>query len=314
MSRVPAMRFSIPFLAAALLAPAASAQEDVLDDEPAEAGAAADEGDDEEDEGGDDEKKPVESTGDEAAPAGDAPKPTNEETIFVVQSKPFLVGGSFEIAPQIAQTVNDRFTSHTGLLLSAMYHIKENVAVAVTGGVFVWPDTDCFAAGGPAPTTRPLCLLGGRDTDLTVEIRDKERLAPEHVQLYQLTWMATSDLQWSPAYGKISLHDFVLGQFNLYLSVGAGVVGVQLENDQIPNEFVPIPGPFGSQDLPPVAFTTTLGGGLRFYFTDWLGVRLEIRDYVTPLAVLQRDVPTDTFSTFDVTNTLFAQAGVSFVF
>jgi outer membrane beta-barrel protein len=231
-----------------------------------------------------------------------------------VQSKPFLVGGSFEIAPQIAQSVNDRFTSHTGVLLSGIYHIKENVAVQMTGGVFLWPDTGCFAAGGPAEGTRPLCLLGGRDTDLTVEIRDKERLAPEHVQLYQLTWLATSDLQWSPAYGKISLHDFVLGQFNLYLSVGAGLVGVQLENDQIPNEFVDIPGPFNNPDLPPIAFTTTLGGGLRFYFTDWLGVRLEIRDYVTPLAVLQQDVPTDTFSTFDVTNTLFAQLGVSFVF
>jgi outer membrane beta-barrel protein len=232
----------------------------------------------------------------------------------VIQSKPYLVAGSFEIAPQFAQSVNDRFTSHTGLMLSGIYHVKENVAFELTVGAFIWPDTDCFAAGGPADGNRPLCLLGGRDTDLTVEIREKERLAPEHVQLYQYTWLTTADLQWSPAYGKVSIHDFVLGQFNLYLSVGAGIVGVQLENDQIPNDFVAIPGPFATDFLPPMAFTTTLGGGLRFYFTDWLGLRAEIRDYVTPLAVLQRDVPTETFSTFDVTNTLMAQLGVSFIF
>jgi hypothetical protein len=67
----------------------------------------------------------------------------------------------------------------------------------------------------------------------------------------------------------------------------------------------------------PVAPITSFGGGLRFYFTDWLGVRLEVRDYVMPLAVFQNganavedaDVPS-----FDVTNLILTQLGVSFVF
>lgn len=230
-----------------------------------------------------------------------------EETVYVVQGKRYLVAGNFEISPQFAQSVNDQFTSHTGLLLSGIYHLKENVAFEVAGGIFGWWD-----AAGPR--------LGGRDSDLTVELRDRESLAPERVKLYQFPWMVAADAQWSPFYGKVSFQDVALAQFNLYLSVGAGVFGLQLESltrvgDRAPP--VELPPTFGS--LPPMALSTTFGGGLRFYFADWLGVRLEVRDYVIPLAVRQPSegspgVADADGPTFDVTNLVLAQLGVSFVF
>ena len=253
--------------------------------------------------------KEGEAAAEESADAAVPPRVT-EETIYVVQGKPYLVQGHFEVTPQIAQTVNDQFTSHTGLMLSGIYHLKENVALEVVGGVFAWWDN--IETGATTPR------LGGRDTDLTIELREKENLAPERVKLYQFPWLLASDLQWSPLYGKVSLQDIVLGQFNLYLSVGAGVVGLQLETltPSVPQKtFVPLKGPFDG--APAMALTTSFGGGLRFYFTDWLGIRLEVRDYVTPLgvtvsganAVDDADAPT-----FDVTNTVLGQVGVSFVF
>lgn len=242
----------------------------------------------------------------DAAPAADGDagaveKPVLEETIFVVQGKPFLAQGRFELTPQFAQSVNDSFTSHTGLMVSGLYHLKENVAVEATVGAFMWVDE---RSGNPR--------LGGRDTDLTVELRQKENLAPERVKLYQFPYLLAANLQWSPMYGKVNIQDFVLGQFNLYLSVGAGIAGLQLETLT--------PGP-NSQTFveltSAIAPTTSFGGGLRFYFTDWLGVRVEVRDYVMPLAVFQSganaiadaDAPS-----FDVTNLILAQFGVSFVF
>src|SRR5690606_30497677 len=158
--------------------------------------------------------------------------------------------------------------------------------------------------------------LGGRDTEMTIEIRDKESLAPERVKLYQFTFHLGTDLQWSPLYGKVSVHDLVLGQFNLYLSVGAGVFGLQLESQSQtgigPIVYEEIPGL--TDFLPPLALTTTFGAGLRFYFTDWLGIRFEVRDYVTPLGVRQDIVTSERASTFDVTNLVLGQVGVSFVF
>lgn len=296
-------------LALAVSAPALAQDDedgDVLDDPPADfSDDEPEEADEDEDEGDDEERAgPVESEeeGEAASSASDA----DLQTIFVVQSKPRLVAGSFEFAPQLAFSVNDRFTSHTGLILSGIYHMQENVALEVSVGGFFWWD-DPFGENAPGPR------LGGRDTDMTIEIRQKERLQPELVQLYRLTWLTTADLQWSPIYGKVSLHDVQLGQFNLYLSVGAGVTGLQLENQQALGEFYRLNGPLGA-DIGPMSLTTTFGGGLRFYFGQYFGVRFEIRDYVNALSVLQEEVTSEAFSTFDVTNTVLAQVGVSFIF
>ncbi len=230
-------------------------------------------------------------------------KPVLEETVFVVQGKRFLTQGRFELTPQFALSVNDQFTAHTGLMISALYHLKENVAIEATAGAFFWWDQ-----GADAPR------LGGRDTDLTVELRQKESLAPERVKLYQFPYVVAGNLQWSPLYGKVNIQDFVLGQFNLYLSVGAGVAGLQLEKltpSANPNDrFVQLNGL-------PLALATTFGGGLRFYFTDWLGVRVEVRDYVMPLSVFQTGtsaVADADAPSFDVTNLVLTQLGVSFVF
>lgn len=241
------------------------------------------------------------------APVLAAEKPILEETVYTVQGKRFLMQGRFELTPQFAQSVSDQFTSHTGVLVSGLYHLKENVAIEATAGAFFWWDQP----GVSNPR------LGGRDTDLTVELRQKESLAPERVKLYQFPYLFAGNLQWSPLYGKVNIQDWVLGQFNLYLSVGAGVAGLQLEALQgsggANKEFVELPTP--------IALTTSFGGGLRFYFTDWLGVRVEVRDYVMPLSVFasgDNAVPDanagGTGPSFDVTNLVLAQLGVSFVF
>lgn len=293
------MKKLLLFASLVTLAPAVRAA-----DEP-----AAESTDDSSEESTDGDKGDAEEGGEEtpaadaaAAPAEEA-APT-EETIFVVQGKPFLVAGKFELSPQIAQSVNDSFTSHTGLLASGIYHLKENVAFELTGGVFGWWDV-----GGPR--------LGGRDSELTVELREKESLAPERVKLYQFPWFLAGDAQWSPLYGKVSVHDIALGQFNLYLSVGAGIFGMQLESltqNGVQKSYVTLPGSFGVDGVPTATLSTSFGGGMRFYFTDWLGVRLEVRDYVLPVSVRETDVDDADGPSFDVTNLVLGQAGVSFIF
>lgn len=295
------MRNPIPTLplilaVASFVATPAFAQEG----DKAEAKADDAEADEEE---GEDKADPADAEATAGAPAdAAAEKAPIEETIYVVQGKPFLVAGDFELTPQFAQSVNDSFTSHTGLMVSGLYHLKENVAFEVAGAAFGWWDI-----GGPR--------FGGRDSELTVELRDKESLAPERVKLYQFPWLVSGDAQWSPFYGKVSLQDVALGQFNLYLSVGASVVGLQLEaltQNGRQKSYVELPPTFGA--LPTMTLSTTFGGGLRFYFTDWLGVRVEVRDYVIPLSVRDTEVDDADGPSFDVTNLVLAQAGVSFKF
>lgn len=309
--------FLIPFAAAcfALSAAPAMAQDDDeeipgLEDEDEEEALDDSEDAEEEDVPADDE--PGEEA--PAAAGADGPDTANAdgdeaqvETIYAIQGKQRLVGGRFEIAPQIMQSVNDRFVSQTGLLLSGIYHIKENMAVEASVGAFgYWNPFD-------GDLNNQIPRFGGRYTDTTIELRDRERLAPEPVKLYWMNWVATADLQWSPIYGKVSVQDLFLGQFSAYLSVGAGVVGLEIL-DQTDTEPDPASfNAFGIDGLPPTTVTATVGGGLRFYFLDWLGVRFEVRDYVMALAA-ESGIRGETLGSFEVRNALMAQLGVSFLF
>jgi outer membrane beta-barrel protein len=253
------------------------------------------------------EETPPTAPGDAVeAAAPPVEKAPTEETIFVVQGKEVLVGGRFELAPQLATSLADEFTSHSGIFLSAIYHLKENVAVEAVGGV-----TLSYENGG--------VRLGGHDSDLTTEIRELERLEPERANLYQYPWLVAADLQWSPLYGKVALQDAFLGQFNLYLSVGLGVVGLQMqERTGAARKNLELNKTLGV--LPTMALTTSFGGGLRFYFTEHIGVRAEVRDYVTSLGAVANDTASSSYikdaidTTFGVNNLILAQVGVSFLF
>lgn len=291
--------------------------------------AAADEGEPEE---ADDADEGDEPEGADARPSG-ASKATakeqakekkkksktglgQDETVYVVQRKPVSVKYAFEFSPQFFQSVNDRFTIHTGGAISGLFHFRENFALQMTvGGLF------------------------GRDAAITREIREKESLKPELVQLIDHTWLATADLQWSPLYGKVSILNLVLGHFSLFFSIGGGLMGNRLRNQFKPDIFSggtalpwdseaydPLfenPGntndalPFPPDQLrflgvPQIA--ATIGGGVRFYLNKYVGFRFELRDYVQANRVNHRIlIRPDTTSTVDISNTYMVQLGVSFL-
>ncbi|MFH1810988.1 MAG: outer membrane beta-barrel domain-containing protein [Pseudomonadota bacterium] len=207
----------------------------------------------------------------------------SDETIYVIQKKANIIGGHFELSPQFVLSFNDRFTNHYGFMVAAMYHLRENVGVELAGG-----------------------YLFGFPSEITSEIREKGRLAPEPVDLYALTWVATANVQWSPIYGKVSVLDLALGHYSLYFSVGTGMTGLALERYfDAPGQQYELAWPF--------AFTSTIGAGLRVYFLDWLGARIEVRDYVQANMV-DKEITNFSFTYFDVQNYYMLQAGVTFIF
>lgn len=281
-------------------------------DEGSDAPAADDTGDaDTDGDTGSSDSGETPASGEGEAKVPDSADFADTQTTYVIQGRTRLLRSSFEIAPQFLQSVNDRFISHTGLMLSGVYNIKENIAFEASFGAFGWWDDPQQFLNAPSLETGP--RFGGRDTDTTAELNNRERLRPELVKLYRLTWLAMGDFQWSPIYGKVSVHDLLLGQFSVYLSVGAGFAGLTNElAEDLPNPADIVADPLGLE-FGAVQLTTSIGGGLRFYFLDWLGIRFEIRDYVQPLALLARQSDEAVQSTFEVRNTLLVQMGVTFV-
>jgi outer membrane beta-barrel protein len=216
------------------------------------------------------------------------------ETVYAIQAKTRLHGGTFEISPLFLRTANNRFISQTGGMLAVLYHIRESIAIELNASVFGASDGDNGF------------IIGGIETGAANELRERENLTPEAVKLMTQTWAALANVQWTPVSAKFSLHDINLGTFELFFSVGAGVTGLQYRQSRT-SDFAELPNPW--------AVAATFGGGLRFYFTDWLGLRIEVRDYVQPLS-LRSDLVSDRGveqSSFEVRNTLLAQVGLSFV-
>ncbi|MBI4818071.1 MAG: outer membrane beta-barrel domain-containing protein [Deltaproteobacteria bacterium] len=73
----------------------------------------------------------------------------------------------------------------------------------------------------------------------------------------ELKFHADADLLWAPVYGKISLFGESILHFDTYVTAGAGVFGTDLA----------------------AAPAINVGFGQRYFISDWLVARVEIRDY-----------------------------------
>jgi outer membrane beta-barrel protein len=97
-----------------------------------------------------------------------------------------------------------------------------------------------------------------REDSFTKELHTEDRFQ----------WRANALLVWHPLYGKLAFLQRKLAHFDFSLAVGGGVVGLQ-RPDQLRNEVT-------SEVVPEFVF----GGGLQFFATRDIVLRLEGRGYV----------------------------------
>lgn len=303
-------------LASLLAAPVAWAQDDeTTTTEPTEPAA---------------ETNPLEPTAPTetaAAPLpGDAPFARiadKEETIFAIQRKAYLVKGKLELTPLASASFTDRFVQTFAPAGSVSYHLAENFAVELFGAYMI-------------PTESGLTkeILLGRTRDGV-----KLSLTPEVAKLTQMLWAAGAGVQWSPIYGKVQIAGVSLGNFNFYIGAGFALgqsrvrctSGTRLDPNRgfaIPDGAtaatcpVPLPDdPEPAEDeLREFYEPATLKGmgalsaGVRFYFSNWLGLKFEVKDYIFSARVYQPDNREATQRYTDaIRNNIFAQLGVSFL-
>ena len=98
---------------------------------------------------------------------------------------------------------------------------------------------------------------------------------PPLSDLFQVQWLAQADLVLVPIYGKISFASELDPSFDFFFLAGGGVAGARR---QLGN----------ADDAAGITHQTTvtpafnIGGGLRFYFSRLLALRVEFRDYFFP--------------------------------
>lgn len=229
----------------------------------------------------------------------------DEETIYAVQRKAYLVDDRFEVTLMGSFSFTDRFVDAGGPAAALTYHLAENFAVEAFGTV-MFPSASA----------------------LTSELLTDLRLTPEVAKLTQMLWGAGLGAEWSPIYGKVEVFGVSLGNFNFFVNVGAGLGQTRVPCtsgfDLDPNEF----GPNAKCPAPPaddpravvyepsrLTLMTAFGGGVRFFFTNSLGLKLEFKDWLFPARVYRplTSEPTQRF-TDAIRNNIYVNLGITYVF
>jgi outer membrane beta-barrel protein len=212
------------------------------------------------------------------APAAQAATPVSsaDESIYVVQRRAYSKSGRFEFTPSFFTSLNNKFVGHLGLGLSGAYHLRENFALEVT-------------------TSVPY-LYNRFFSGLVYEVRDL-KLTPEEVDLKQMTYFAALSLQYSALYGKLDLYGRLI-DYDFYVSAGTGFVStIEVCYPEDANCSDPVIEGLGQRtpdDSDRYKISGNLGGGLRIFFSDRLGLRAEVRDIVyADRTVAQNKVSTD---------------------
>jgi outer membrane beta-barrel protein len=226
---------------------------------PAEGGTPADEKAEKKADG---PKKQAASDQGEGGQLDTAPEGTGEslaERIQAVSRKVFIKRYRFEMTPLVGFSLNDAFYQRINGGLRLSFHILESLAVDV-GGAF-------NPIGLPLPTVVFL----------------REAANDQFVNTAPFWGYVDAGLTFAPIYGKFSLMSEYVIHFDAYFSGGIGatfdgnrnfIFGPQISGDcstlgADPLCFVPSVNP-----------ALEIGAGFRVFFTKWLALRLEVRDFI----------------------------------
>jgi outer membrane beta-barrel protein len=233
----------------------------------------------------------------------------DEETIYAVQRKAFLMNKKFELSVLPAFTFTDRFVQTYGGGLAAAHHVAENFSLE---GFFTY--------------------LLPNESSLTEEILRGEKLTPEIAKLTQMLWGAGIGAQWSPIYGKIEIFDSALGNFSFFVGVGVGVGQTRVTctpaTELDPEVFgagqvcAMVESTGNPDDAYKVVYEPsrlemmgTLSGGVRFSFSNSIGLKIEAKDWITPARVFSPSKKDASQRYTDaIRNNVLIQIGVSFLF
>lgn len=234
-----------------------------------------------------------------------------DESIYVVQRRAYSKKGRLEITPFVFTAMNPKFVGYVGGGVSLAYHLRENFSIEFS-------------------TSIPYAIAPFYSA-LVYEVYIYETLTPEEVDLKQMQYFGALSAQFSALYGKFELYGVLL-DYDLYLTAGLGLtttvepcipnqgecgerIGAQpvLREDGT-TEFsgglgFGLQSPEAGSDA--LKLSGHLGGGIRMFFTERLGVRLEIRDVVYADRKVGSTQSTSQSVTTDIRNTILLFIGAT---
>lgn len=184
-----------------------------------------------------------------------------------------------EVMPMVGITVADAYNRNVIVGANVGFHLTNELSISVTGGYGL-------AQSGTSLRDSIEETLQGEDNFRTIEYS-------------YIKWLVGVEGAYVPLYGKFSLLDSMIVNYDVHLIggvsfVGEGALGAQSLAD--------VPGSaIGGNRVAP-----TVGIGARFYFGDMFAVTMDVRDYIFSRTLVRRNS-----SESELTNNLLATFGIS---
>ncbi len=231
---------------------------------------------------------------------GTRAKANKDQSIYVVQKRAYAKAGSFEVTPMFFTALNPKFIGYVGGGVSLAYHLRENLAIEFLSSVYT----------------------SGFWSSLVIDVYRNESLTPENVDLKMMDYFGALSLQYSALYGKFEFYGMLV-DYDFYTTAGFGyahtqepcdTVGVPASECRAVADTLSEGNGKGLRDPAQAAdankITGNLGGGIRLFFHDMVGLRLEVRDIVFADRTVEQGSNVGAVTT-DIRNALMFFFGVS---
>lgn len=189
----------------------------------------------------------------------------------------------FEITPEFITSTNQDYRHAIGFGAILRFHLFDWLAIGVQGGYFPWnPNTpleDEVRAKLPDEGVSPYSYPGPQPTQ---QIHDQHVLNTKAV--------ASAFLTITPWAGKFALFSAAFASYDFFVDIGGGMVYYTQNNcctDPTPANLTAMNAPGALPDpnlqsgaqFAGVRGAGMVGVGVHIYFTDYVGLTLELRDY-----------------------------------
>ena len=190
-----------------------------------------------------------------------------EKAIVSIEPRPFSKAGRGEISLGMGTIASDVFIVYLPVTLRGAYHFKEWVSLELAAsfmGCFSDEVGDGLARGASQKCMRALTATYDRLKDTS----DQTGLRSVTIKEYQVARFALNPI-FSLIAGKFSLMNSGIAHYDLNLTAGLGALIVEMPDMKNIGKLK-----YGA------SFEGNLGLGLRFVFLDFVGLRLDLREYL----------------------------------
>ncbi len=199
--------------------------------------------------------------------AFDAMTSSELKQIVTVEQRPFTKEGRGELALELGTIASDVFVVYLPITLRGGYHFREWIALEASASFM-----GCYS-----DDVGPNLERGAGQRCQRVMKSSFNQLTKENVNLTHISHVVLEEYQvarfdinpvWSPFVGKFALGNTAIAHFDLNVTAGLGVVLVEQMIDELGNHEIK------------ASFEGNLGAGVRFVFLDFVGLRLDFREYL----------------------------------